>query len=403
MKVLMLTDWEYPCDESFLNEVYATRFVEQGHKIVWVMRPNSADFRDVGEPVEWNGQPVHILSETAYDPVRTMALRVTGRIDTHPVFDIARQYDVDFVQVRNDLAMGLVAARLKAAFGLPFVHRITHLKAESLSHETIEEGLRTRINARFKSVFGRRLRRWIASEADLILPISDAMRHYLINQGYESVMVPLPMGADERVQSETFDPPYVPGLDLDDGRPLLIYVGSMSPMRNLEFLFDSLVRVHEDHDVKLLMVGGRETSYRSRLEAYVEDIGIGPDVVFEPWMDKGRVRQRIVAADIGLSPIPPTIPFLNSSPTKVLEYLNLGTPAVVTDIPDQKEVIEQSGGGLVTPFDTETYARSIGSLLEDPEQRRRMGMAGQDYIRRYRSYKVLSDKIIEAYKSIGIV
>jgi glycosyltransferase involved in cell wall biosynthesis len=401
MRVLMLTDWTYPCDESFLTEVYAKRFLERGHEVVWVMRPDEETTPSQPVRHEWNDQPVYVLPHSAYDEFRTAATWAQGRISSHPVFDIVADHDVDFVQARNDLAMGVVASGLKRSFGLSYVHRISHLKAESLPHEVADGGIRPTVTAHGKSWLGRLTRRWVVTNADLVLTISDGMSQYLDARGYTNPLVALPMGADETVDPSTLDPPqFGPEVSLPDDVPLLLYVGAMSPMRNLEFLLDAFATVRATQDLRLLLVGGRTDSYRQTLVEYAETAGIGQDVYFESWMDKRAVYRRIAAADVGVSPLPPTTPFRASSPTKVLEYLNLETPAVVTDIPDQQAVVEASGAGYVTEFDRDAYANALEAILGD--DRAEMGAAGRAYVQTHRSYAALTDRVLEAYDTYSI-
>lgn len=228
MKLLLLVDWSYPCDHQFLTEVYAKNFIDKGHELTWVMRPQDPNHQTI-EYKNWNDSEVYILPSSAYNPGRDAARFFTGRIQSNPLF----KTDIDFtkfdlVHVRNDLSMGLAACYLANEFELPYVHQISHLKANSLIEEA-KQGFNGRTSW-IKGHLGKKLRRYVANSSDMVLPISDAMKRYLQNNSYTTPMQTLPTGAEvvgdiptENILREKY------GIDEEY---VLLYMGSMSPSRN---------------------------------------------------------------------------------------------------------------------------------------------------------------------------
>jgi len=69
--------------------------------------------------------------------------------------------------------------------------------------------------------------------------------------------------------------------------------------------------------------------------------------------------------------------YRHSMPTKVIEYLAHGVPAIVTPLPVPAALVQGSGGGLVVPFgDVDAVVRAVLGLAADPQRARRMGAAG---------------------------
>ena len=61
-------------------------------------------------------------------------------------------------------------------------------------------------------------------------------------------------------------------------------------------------------------------------------------------------------------------------PTNVFEHMAMGKAVVANEeIPDHKETIEQSGGGVPVPFDSEAFAKAIIALLGNLEIAKEMG------------------------------
>ncbi|WP_224333821.1 glycosyltransferase family 4 protein [Haloprofundus halobius] len=397
MKILLLADWTYPCDHQFLTNVYAENFVERGHDVTWVMRPDDPDQKRT-ERHTWNGSDVYVLPKTAFDPVRNYLRYRTGRITENALFSTDIEFaDFEIVHVRNDLPMGLAAAHIANTHDVAFAHQISHLKAESLV-EAYREGFESRA-AWVKGHLGKRLRRVVADEADLLLPISEAMAEYLSRRGYNTPMEVLPTGtevSDEVPNGDSFESKY--SVESDH---VLLYMGSMSPIRRLEFLFDVLGEVKQSHDVELFMLGGRSKERRERLKRLASEAGVSSNVTFTGWItDRDEIDAAVAAADIGLSPLPIDSVLRMNAPIKTLEYMSLATPVVASATPDQRAVLEESDAGMAVDYDVGQFSAAIEKLLSSPEQRRQMGQRGRDYVSERRNFHVLTEKVERMYESI---
>ena len=55
--------------------------------------------------------------------------------------------------------------------------------------------------------------------------------------------------------------------------------------------------------------------------------------------------------------------YRHSLPTKILEYLAHGIPVITTPLPEARRIVEESGGGIVVPFDDpDAVAEAIGRM-----------------------------------------
>ncbi len=401
MELLLLTDWGYPCDHQFLNKVYAENLVEREYNITWVMRPASTDQKSVRHHT-WNGCDVYVLPSSAYNPARTALNYVTGRIQSHVLFETEISFDeFDLIHVRNDLSMGLLATQLKSEYQIPYAHQISHCKAEALI-EAAEQGFESR-SAWIKGQLGKRLRRYVANSADVLLPISKAMERHLTNDQYTTPMEVLPTGAkvvEDIPSGEQFKQKY--NIDSDY---LLIYMGSMSPYRNLEFLFDVLAVVSKRHDVELAMVGGRSEQDRTRLQEQAVEKGVASQVTFTGWIsNRDLLQSGIAAADIGLSPFPTDSILRTNAPIKTLEYMSMETPVVTSDTPDQKKVLDESDAGFAVKYAISEFSDAIDQLLSSTELMSNMGKEGREFLNKNRNFdKLTSDteRIYKKYKKSG--
>jgi glycosyltransferase involved in cell wall biosynthesis len=224
------------------------------------------------------------------------------------------------------------------------------------------------------------------------------MSEYHRSRGIGTPIHALTMGADTRIDPASVDPtPFCEQYGLTPGS-YLVYIGSMNPLRRLEFCFDVLSEVQKSQpDIRLAMVGGREEERRATLRSAADQRGVGDAVKFTGWVPETTLRQSIRGAAIGLSPLPPNEVFSMNSPTKVLEYLNLETPAVVTRTPEQVEMVETSGAGMAVSYEIISFVDTISELLADAGRRHKMGAAGREYIISTRSYDALYKRAVGYY------
>ncbi len=84
-------------------------------------------------------------------------------------------------------------------------------------------------------------------------------------------------------------------------------------------------------------------------------------------------RDLLAAADLVVQPSR-----VESLGLILLEAWASGKPVIAADIPVSRELVRQSGGGVVVPFgDAKQLAGEIDHLLTDPELRARLAQAGQ--------------------------
>lgn len=393
----MITDQSFPCDEPFLREVYAKRWRDIG-EVVFVMQAKD----DTSPGIRmWEGNRIHVLSSKDYSYLNAARRYATGRVG--PVEGIyLEDGPFDMLQVRNDLALGLDAVRLADRHDIPFVYRLSHLKSETLQlgfrnqlpkHSVIDYAI---------GAVGERVRRVLTKRADAVFTISDAMSSYLVEQGCQTRLEAVPMAADTTINPATIDSrPFQSEWGLE-GVPYLVYIGTMNPIRQLEFLFPVLKRIRDegDDDIKLVMVGGRSESNRERLRAAARESGVAGAVTFTGWVSHETLQQAVVGAKVGLSPIPENYVLRTNSPTKVMEYLNLATPTVATPTPEQKRVLRESGAGKIASRETKEFADAIRQLMADEEHRQRLGRQGREYIVSNRSYDHALERIREVYENM---
>jgi glycosyltransferase involved in cell wall biosynthesis len=396
LKILVLPDGTYPTSHTVLEEVYANILPNKGHKITWVMQ--SGEKLKKNKIVHWKGTKVSVTMASPrtsrFGSLINHILRCIGKILI--IQKIVKGEKFDLVQVREGIIEGIIAIYLKKRCGIPFSFQYTFPFPEAGIYSSKRGFARYPLIYYVRGKISKPIFMWVMRKADLVLPVSKQMKQDLIKGGIpgEKMMV-FPMGADTSIS------PNMPGAHIRkkfklSTFPTIIYVGTMVKNRELDFLLRVIVKVKKKiPNIKLLMVG--DGNDRLQLGELSKSLGIENNVIFAGQILHSLVPEFIAAANIGVSPIPSVPIFKVGSATKTIEYMALGKPVIGTDIADQKEVINNSGGGICVRYDEEEFARAIIELLSNPQKAKEMGVKGREWVVRNRSYDILVNNLEQRY------
>lgn len=154
------------------------------------------------------------------------------------------------------------------------------------------------------------------------------------------------------------------------GERIVLFHGSLSPWRGLEQLISAVPLLPQEYRLVILGHG----AFRATLEDLVRSSGLNDRVTFLTSVPPAELPAWVVGADVG------TIPYQRhgrnheySTPNKLFEYIHLGVPIVVNDLPEIRRIVNDIGFGIVTDCsDPASIAKAIQELVSDPERYRQM-------------------------------
>jgi glycosyltransferase involved in cell wall biosynthesis len=313
-------------------------------------------------------------------------LRIIGR---------ARRGNYDVIEVKDKFVaglFGLLAARLTRT---KFIYWLSWPYPEEYLERARDKSARYPVLYRIRGwTFSLLLYRLLLPAADRVFLQSEQMRADVVAKGCPADRtVVVPMGVKLSAFDDVNNAPARRAIPESDR--CFLYLGTLVQVRRLDFLIRVLARVREKvGDAKLYLVGaGEDDSDEDLLHAEAERLGLQSSVIFTGRLPWSAAQRYVRDADVCVSPFYPT-PILNStSPTKLVEYLAMGRPVVANDHPEQERIIRESGAGYCVPWNEESFADAIASLLLDPDIARKMGSKGPAYVSQHRSYNVIADLV----------
>jgi len=119
-------------------------------------------------------------------------------------------------------------------------------------------------------------------------------------------------------------------------------------------------------------------------------------------LDRGGVNRLLARASVGLVLFQPEPNHLASQPNKIFEYMTAGVPVVASDFPLWRQVVAETGAGVVVdPRDAHAVAVAVAQIIDRPETARRMSDAGRRAVRERFNWEPEWRKLRDAYVRVA--
>jgi glycosyltransferase involved in cell wall biosynthesis len=225
----------------------------------------------------------------------------------------------------------------------------------------------------------REIERWAYRNADCVAATTPAMVNAVVKRGVDRrKMFLLPNGAD----LELFSP--LPGqnpISSEYGfgeRFVVMYSGLFGIKHSLEVLLEAATLLRDKKDIVFFLLGNG--ARKEALVTQAKELGLD-NVIFGDERIVQDVPSLIARADVCFAAVRPENYPKKVISVKVFEYLACEKPVVGALSGESARVLQESGGGIVVPpGDGRATADAILRLYNDPDLRRKCGVAGRRYV-----------------------
>lgn len=393
VRLLVVSSDTYPPLRADVAVLFGQQLARRGHRIDWILQSETACNRSY--ETTWNGCTVWVgrtdLGPSLFHRLRKHFLGIWHDVK---LIGAARRGDYDVIEVKDKFVSALFAVIARRRYGTPFVYWLSWPFPEEYLARAADGTARYPFLYRIRGHgFRLLLYRIVLPAADHVFVQSERMRHDVAREGIPlGKMTAVPMGVDAR-KFAAFRSGAAPVID--PAEPSILYLGTLSRVRRLDFLVRVLHAVRKQvAGARLYFVGrGDDPSDEAFLRAEAARLGVESSVTFVGHLPQSRALEYVRDACVCVSPFFPT-PILDStSPTKLVEYMAMGKAVVANDHPEQRLVIEQSRAGVCVPWSEDAFADAIVKLMRCPTLRQQFGERGRQYAIRHRSYEVIADAV----------
>lgn len=230
--------------------------------------------------------------------------------------------------------------------------------------------------------------------SNFILSVSNDMKERLIKHGLNQGKTLVVHNAidlevfDEASKSAQID------LNRDDTKkPTVIYAANLVPIKGQEYFLMAAAKVLKKCKAMFYVIGdGPRKEYLKKL---ANRLGIQKEVIFT-----GRIHwPQIYYVLSNIADVCVSSSLSENFPFYILECMAARKPIVATNVGGISEaVIDCLNGYLVPPKDSDSLAKSILKLIEDPDKAKEMGLKGRKMVEQRFSMDVLTQKLEDVYR-----
>lgn len=181
-----------------------------------------------------------------------------------------------------------------------------------------------------------------------------------------------------------------------DRKTVILFTGSFLSWHGLYDLVDAADKITKVFkSVIFLLVG--DGPERSRIEAYVNSKKLTSFFIFTGFVPYDNLPQYMASADIGIAPYNSQLSGNRAAiavPLKVLEYMSMGLPVVVSESGNFQKLVTSGINGLVYPTDDfSKMASAIQKLITNKNLRSKFGRNARKKVTSNFSWESHCDKI----------
>jgi glycosyltransferase involved in cell wall biosynthesis len=172
------------------------------------------------------------------------------------------------------------------------------------------------------------------------------------------------------------------------------YLGGIGRIRGIE----EIVRALDYVNARLILAGPFESI---ETEQAMRELPSWSKVDYRGMVSRPAVREIMAESSAGLIFFHPEPNHVDAQPNKMFEYMSAGLPVLASDFPLWRELLVDTGAGLVAnPLDPKDIARVINELLSDPTKGVEMGRCGRENVVSRYLWSFEEKKLFDLYQRL---
>lgn len=268
-------------------------------------------------------------------------------------------------------------------------------------HENYPEEVRRRLSptwlpAEVIASLIRKLQRFFAGRIRNIVLVADSQRGDLLGGGVAYCFVRNYASRLLLAQVRS---------DYNHREPIVGFVGRQHE-NNGSFLLLEIARICSEREVGVTFLAPdlfRKDGDRARFLERIRTYGLEGQVkLFEP-VRAHEIMRVLNRCKIAINPNLRVTQQINGIHTKMYEFMAAGLPIIASDLPHQKQLIEEAGCGFaVPPEEPAKFVEKIDYLLRHEEYAESLGRSGSEAFKKKYSWESQLDVLCEFYQTITV-
>ncbi len=234
----------------------------------------------------------------------------------------------------------------------------------------------------------------ILKSANKIIYLNEEMKKELLKEKIkQNKLIKIPNGVDtEKFKFVPYEEKtkYKENMGIKQKLPIIIYIGTLQKKKNPYILIEIAEKLRNKNRKFVLIIVG-DGPERVKMEGFVKNKNLKDSVLF--YGEQKEIEKFLFISDIFILPS-----FVEGLSNSLLEAGSCGLPCVVSDIPGNREVIENViNGFLISPTNVDGFVKAIEKLLTNKELLIKMGRKNREKIESEFSIDKVCSQYINLY------
>ncbi|MDD5038191.1 MAG: glycosyltransferase [Dehalococcoidales bacterium] len=287
---------------------------------------------------------------------------------------------LDIIHSHTPSSIGLMGLLASKRYHIPHVH----------TYHTLYMDYRRYLPRVIRPSRGmvKSMSRFLCNRCDSIIAPSHQMKNELESYGITRPVYVLSFGVDEEEFSHEIRWKISEELGIHT-KDLLLYVGRVGMEKNLDFLLRSFRQLLSLRPEARLIIAG-DGPQREFLKKYALDLGIASFVTFIGYLKRHDLVDLYKQA---------LFVFASKTETQglvLVEAMMAGAAVVAVGIMGPRDIITSGVTGILVGEDENEFARACNRLLQDDNERQRIGTAAREWARS-QSSQVSTKRLLDIY------
>jgi glycosyltransferase involved in cell wall biosynthesis len=177
---------------------------------------------------------------------------------------------------------------------------------------------------------------------------------------------------------------------------IILHFGRINFKKGLDILVKAFAQVaHKQDDVRLVIAGPDNEDFGVEVRKWLTQENVSSKAIFTGMLQGNEALEVLRDADIFALPS-----YTENFGMAVVEAMACGLPVVISNKVNIWREIDEAKVGLVTSCDVDEVAVSFLKLLNDENERNRLGEAGKIFVKQSYSWDSIIKKLLLSYKEI---
>ncbi len=302
-----------------------------------------------------------------------------------------RRAQYDLIHVNTPFVAHYLGLKLAKQLGIPCVETY-HTFFEDYLHHYLPW-----IPQKMARGLARYISRKQCNAVDAVVVPSQPMLDVLRSYGVKALANVIPTGLLDESFVEADGLAFKKEYNIENNRPLLLYVGRVAYEKNIAFLFEMTKVLAERYPNVLLVVAGEGPAEKS-LQQLAVSLKIEDNVKFIGYLDRStELNACYKSADAFV--------FSSKSETQglvLLEAMAQGTPVVAISELGTASILVEGEGALVASENTYTFAERVSTLIDDRNFRDSLGQKAKTYAQHTWAASTQAKRMADFYQRLII-